>query len=116
MIVTSRVRKVTKRKVPTTKVYDLEVPKYSNFMLANGIVVHNSKDISDGVCGALWGAVTDTKQNDIAEILYSNQQEILSDNDVSSNVTYNNPKIRMNAELFSELDNYLGDDDFYDDY
>lgn len=75
-----------------------------------------SKDISDGVCGALWGAITDTKQNDVAEILYSNQQEILSDNDDSSNVTYRNPKIRMNAELFSELDNYLGDDDFYDDY
>ena len=33
------VRKTTKR----AKVYDLEVPTYHNFKLANGVVVHNCR-------------------------------------------------------------------------
>lgn len=35
-----QIRKTTK-KLP---VYDLEVPKYHNFALSNGVVVHNSID------------------------------------------------------------------------
>lgn len=37
-------------------VYDIEVPKTSNFTLSSGVVVHNSKDISDGLAGALYNA------------------------------------------------------------
>ena len=37
-------------------VYDLEVPKYHNFVLANGLIVHNSKDESDSLCGAIFNA------------------------------------------------------------
>ena len=37
-------------------VYDLEVPKYHNFVLANGLIVHNSKDESDSLCGAVFNA------------------------------------------------------------
>lgn len=46
------------RKTKTTKeqdVYDITVPETSNFMLANGCMVHNStggKDIADGVAGS----------------------------------------------------------------
>ena len=36
-------------------VYDLEVDTYNNFALLSGVFVHNSKDCSDAVCGALWG-------------------------------------------------------------
>lgn len=35
-------------------IYDLEVPNYSNFALSSGVVVHNSKDISDALAGCLW--------------------------------------------------------------
>lgn len=31
-------------------VYDIEVPSNSNFILANGLVVHNSKDVADSLC------------------------------------------------------------------
>lgn len=37
-------------------VYDIEVPKYNNFILANGLIVHNSKDESDSLCGAIFNA------------------------------------------------------------
>jgi len=56
--------------VPITKVYDLEVPINHNFVLASGIVVHNSKDLTDAVCGSVWscyqniikgGTVVDSK-------------------------------------------------------
>lgn len=36
-------------------VYDLEVKSNThNFALGNGIIVHNSKDIWDAVCGCVW--------------------------------------------------------------
>jgi hypothetical protein len=35
-------------------VYDIEVPDNDNFKLEAGVFVHNSKDISDAVCGLCW--------------------------------------------------------------
>lgn len=35
-------------------VYDLEVDKFSNFALASGVFVHNSKDVSDAVAGVIF--------------------------------------------------------------
>ena len=35
-------------------VYDIEVPKTHNFKLANSCVVHNSKDVADGLAGAVF--------------------------------------------------------------
>ena len=37
-------------------VYDIEVPEYSNFMLGNRVIVHNSKDTSDALAGAYYDA------------------------------------------------------------
>jgi hypothetical protein len=37
-------------------VYDIEVPRTSNFRLLSGPFVHNSKDLSDSLCGAVWAA------------------------------------------------------------
>lgn len=34
-------------------VYDIEVTLYENFVLSNGAVVHNSKDIADAVVGLI---------------------------------------------------------------
>lgn len=39
-------------------VYDLEVDEWSNFALCAGVFVHNSKDVSDALCGAVYNAVT----------------------------------------------------------
>lgn len=38
-------------------VYDIEVPGFSNFCLSVGFVVHNSKDLADSLCGAVWQAM-----------------------------------------------------------
>lgn len=44
-------------------VYDITVPKYHNFALANGVFVHNStKDIADAVTGSIWNCA---KSNNI---------------------------------------------------
>ena len=40
----------------TEDVYDIEVQDNHNFLLSAGIFVHNSKDLSDAVCGALFNA------------------------------------------------------------
>ena len=37
-------------------VYDLTIEDNHNFALSSGVFVHNSKDQSDAVCGALWNA------------------------------------------------------------
>jgi len=39
-------------------VYDLEVEEYENFAISGGVFVHNSKDLSDAVCGAIFNAVS----------------------------------------------------------
>lgn len=51
-----RVVRVTKIEVESTPVYDIEVKKNSNFTLASGAVVHNSKDLADAVAGSLYAA------------------------------------------------------------
>ena len=114
MIVTSRVRKITKKKVPTTKVYDLEVPKYSNFMLANGMIVHNSKDISDGVTGALYGATTNSSEPTSVDIISRANEAILNElaNDSKNESVYNAPnKSALDQQLFSSLSDIL--DEFF---
>ena len=37
-------------------VFDMEVPETHNFLLSCGVFVHNSKDMSDSLAGALWNA------------------------------------------------------------
>lgn len=41
------------------RVFDLEIEDNHNFALAAGVFVHNSKDISDGLCGSIWNLVED---------------------------------------------------------
>lgn len=45
-----------------TPVYDLEIKEGNNFCLANGVVVHNSKDIADALCGSLWSCLQFQRQ------------------------------------------------------
>jgi hypothetical protein len=39
--------------VEPVPVYDLEVDEWSNFALASGVVVHNSKDCTDAMAGVV---------------------------------------------------------------
>lgn len=49
------IRVVLDKPVP---VYDLEVDRYHNFALSSGVFVHNSKDVSDSVAGAVYTLTT----------------------------------------------------------
>lgn len=40
--------------IDPTDVYDLEVLNFHNFALGNGVIVHNSKDLSDSLCGSVY--------------------------------------------------------------
>lgn len=56
--------------VESTPVYDLSIEDNHNFALASGVFVHNSKDGSDGLAGALYNALlheNDVK-NDVSDL------------------------------------------------
>jgi hypothetical protein len=93
-------------------VYDIEVENNHNFTLYNGVVVHNSKDMSDSLAGALWNA-TLHKQDliDSMQLFESaldvNRQEDSTQNFISEmeqSLANKNSKIAA-----STLDNLLSD-------
>lgn len=47
----------SKKEIP---VYDISVPKHSNFALESGIFVHNSKDLADAVVRVVWCVYLDS--------------------------------------------------------
>ena len=53
-----KVAKVEIYETEPVDLWDIEVEEYSNFALETGVFVHNSKDISDALCGALYMALT----------------------------------------------------------
>jgi hypothetical protein len=81
-------------------VYDITVPSTSNFVLSNGIVVHNSKDRLDAVCGSVWSALQNlhitgtTTTEDYNKVLNH-----LSRRNPST-LTTNDFKSKMNKGLF----------------
>ena len=62
-------------------VYDITVPKYHNFALDVGIFVHNSKDTSDGVCGAVANAL----ESEMSESAGGDDSSIIADINGSDN-------------------------------
>ena len=60
-------------------VYDIEVPKYSNFLLANGMIVHNSKDVLDSIAANVYKAgsyeAPSVTSNTVANLLDLNESE-----------------------------------------
>lgn len=48
-------RVITVEPGPVEDVYDISVPGTQNFALAAGVFVHNSKDVSDALAGAVYG-------------------------------------------------------------
>ena len=96
-------------------VYDIEVENNHNFTLYNGVVVHNSKDMSDSLAGALWNA-TLHKQDLIDSMqLFESATEINSDysqeqafiDDMQKSLSAKNSKIAAST-LDSLLDSYGG--------
>lgn len=49
-------------------VYDISVPETHNFALGNGVIVHNSKDVMDGIVGSYWACKTAKTQGGILTI------------------------------------------------
>ena len=69
----------------TADVYDIEVEDNHNFALDAGVFVHNSKDISDSVCGAMFNASKHAEEfaydygETAEEILKINTGELIDD-------------------------------------
>lgn len=49
-------------------VWDIEVEDTNNFALTSGVFVHNSKDLSDALCGAVYNVLTNTSSSDFGII------------------------------------------------
>jgi len=62
-----------------TAVYDLTVEKYENFSLDCGIIVHNSKDVTDSASGAYNNAINSEEK--------------------SSMIAPSNPRVHLNRDL-----------------
>ena len=60
-------------------VYDIEVPVYDNFVLANGYIVHNSKDVLDSIAANVYKAgsyeAPPVTSNTVAALLEINSPE-----------------------------------------
>lgn len=65
-------------------VYDIEVPLYNNFVLANGLIVHNSKDVLDSIAANVYKAgnyeappVTSNTAANLIDVNYIEDEEDL---------------------------------------
>lgn len=98
--------------LPTkTPVFDMEVPKYENFILGNGLVVHNSKDIADSLCGASYNALENSSKYLAMESLLNNTTDF--DNFDSNVLTdYSADGVK---DLFTKQVNGTTNDDPYGD-
>lgn len=65
-------------------VYDIEVPGFHNFVLGNGAVVHNSKDVMDAVVGSVWNALKSENSDIISGIDMYNTLNVLKDSEEST--------------------------------
>ena len=79
-------------------VYDLTIQNTHNFALSAGIFVHNSKDTSDAVCGALWNA-----SKHVEEFNFEFGETLDTIVDVSSVATNQNIKQQVILDFEDEL-------------
>lgn len=77
-------------------VYDMCSPKTHNYMLGNGIIVHNSKDVMDAVVGCIYTAVKDE----------SGDEALIDDLAVGlkANFDVDNEDVFSESELYSDYD------------
>ena len=97
-------RKESKFIDKTCRVYDLEIQDYHNFALAAGVFVHNSKDISDSVAGAIWNC---SNSNNVLNMTRLTQQ-ILNPN-MGTLRAYSEQELKsMEMMEFETMRNKLG--------
>lgn len=54
----SRIKAIKRVHLDTpVPVYDLTSNKFENFSIESGVIVHNSKDAADAVCGSVYQAI-----------------------------------------------------------
>lgn len=83
-LIHKKIKSIRKVKLDNiTPVYDIEVPMYSNFALANGIIVHNSKDMADALAGSVYRALS-YKQTDTYNYSKDDANTLISVNRSSS--------------------------------
>lgn len=80
-----KILKVKKLSISPCNVYDLTSNKYSNFTVESGIVVHNSKDMSDAVCGSVYNTITNMAKYR-ANLSVSDYSNILSSFNKPNNI------------------------------
>lgn len=104
-------------------VYDLSSSVNDNFALFNGVVVHNSKDLSDAYGGSLFGALEYNKKNNGG--LFKDRvylfSELIETNKTGKNIHNNDgavnakdPIKHVTSLLFDDFDTQ-NDDGFYED-
>ena len=105
------VEKIEIVEVNQVPVYDIEVPIYNNFILANGLVVHNSKDESDSLCGAIFNASKSKLKDKLVHA--EDDAEIASDllDDVNYQSDMMNNILGINGVVGNSLHDYNFDED-----
>ena len=99
-------------------VYDLEVDIWDNFALQAGIIVHNSKDLSDATCGAIYNAISLTPKGDGEVKVYSyDQYDEDSIEDISVGRSNSHIiKLPEKSVMPDDLRSYLGLEDDSDSF
>jgi len=96
-------------------VYDMEIYDNHNFALSAGVFVHNSKDCSDSLAGALWNA-TLHKQSLLDSLqLLSTMADVNSDidpradflQDLEDSISYNRSAKQRSQQASNKLDDLL---------
>ena len=85
------------------EVYDITVQDNHNFALTAGVIVHNSKDVSDALCGAVWNASrnADEFEYDFGETI---DTVTSANNDQSYDAAVQQLSVDFEAEMRKMLD------------
>jgi hypothetical protein len=86
-------------------VYDLEIQDNHNFALSAGIFVHNSKDVSDALCGSIYDA---SKYADQYSFEYGDDIDNITQ--ISNNSIYNQDAQDIANEMENNLKQYFRKD------
>ena len=78
------------RKITKENVYDLTVPETENFALSSGVFVHNSKDVADAVCGAVYNAME--KSGGELGMVQTNTEELPENSNSADTITLKQKK------------------------
>lgn len=80
------------------RVYDLTIKDNHNFALSAGVFVHNSKDLADAVCGALYNASKNAE-----EFAYNYGESLETMLNVSNSGSYENDRKQITIDFEEAL-------------